>query len=568
MKVSLPLITVSAVAAVTLAACGSSSKHATAPRPEGGTYVHAAAGHRSGIVLYVGRWPGLHHTYRTIQAAVNAAHPGDRILIAAGDYHESPDFSVGVRVTTPDIVIEGVDRNAVIVDGTKPDAPSPCDPDPRFQNLGPIIHQANGVLLNGRNGIVIARVSGVTVENLTVCNFVGTASANEFGNELWFNGGAGTGRTGLGAYHVANVTATSTYIPTVSHQGPQPPPMAAYAGVLISNAVGPGQLINSFASNMADSGFHIAGCPDCNAAFDHDTALHNVIGFSATDAGGRLILKNSLFEHNGAGVNLASENNEDAPPPQDGTCPSGVSGPESIAPSICTVIEHNTVRANNNADVSPEAAQVFLGAGIDIAGGRHDLVFSNDISDQGSYGIVTTIFVSAGSGGFPNADCQKGRVLTAGTCFYNASGNLIADNKLQQDGTFANPTNGDLAEATVADSAPNCYRGNTDRSRRPTSVPASLQAAQTCPSGDNLFGVVGVQVLCAVRAFGDCHGGNGNAVLSRLAALSQLLHTNFDASAVRDTRAIYPSPGHYTAPRPSSQASLHLGDGSRHTASR
>lgn len=516
-------------------------------------------GGRSGHMLHVGRWPGLHHTYRTIQAAVNAAHPGDRILIAAGDYHESPNSGVGVRVTTPDIVIEGVDRNTVIVDGTKPGAPSPCDPEAWFQNFGPVIKRANGRLLNGRNGIVIDHASGVTVENLTVCNFVGTGSANEFGNELWFNGGAGTGATGLGAYHVADVTTTSTYIPASAGSQQVPIVMAAYAGVLISNAAGPGKVIDSFASNMADSGFHIAGCPDCNAAFDHDTANHNVIGFSATDAGGRLFLESSLFEHNGAGVNLASENNEDAPPPQDGACPPGVSGPEPIAPRICTVIEHNTVEANNNADVSPEAAQVFLGAGIDIAGGKHDLVFKNDVSGQGSYGIVTTIFVNAHSGGFPNADCQGGRVLTAGVCFFNASGNLIAGNTLHHDGTFANPTNGDLADATVTGAAPNCYRGNADRSGRPTTAPPGLQVAHVCATqrGADLFGVLGVEVACAVRAFGSCNGGNGNRVLSSLATLSHPLHTSFHASAVRNTRAIYPSPGHYVAPRPAPQPSLH-----------
>ena len=508
-------------------------------------------------MLHVGQWPGLHGTYRTIQAAVNAAHPGDRILIAAGDYHESPGSGAGIRVTTPDIVIEGVDRNTVIVDGTKPGAPSPCDPEPGFQDFGPVINQASGRQLNGRNGIVIDHVSGVTVENLTVCNFVGTDHLNEYGNELWFNGGAGTGRTGLGAYHVADITATSTYI--AASAGPQQGPtgMAARTGVLISNAAGPGNVINSFASNMADSGFHIAGCPDCNATFDRDTADHNVIGFSATDAGGRLLLKNSLFEHNGAGVNLASENNEDAPPPQDGACPPGVSGPEPIAPRICTVIEHNTVAANNNADVSPKPSSVFLGAGIDIAGGQHDLVFNNDVSGQGSYGIVTSPEVNSRDR-FPNAHCQGGRFFPALGCAWSGSGNVIAENALRHNGTFDNPTNGDLADVTVPGSAPNCYRGNTDRSGRLTSAPHGQQAAHGCaaPRGGTLFGVLGVEVLCAARVFGDCHGGTGNAALSPLAALSHLLRTSFDAAAVLNTRAIYPTPGNYVAPRPAPQPSL------------
>jgi hypothetical protein len=262
------------------------------------------------------------------------------------------------------------------------------------------------------------------------------------------------------------------------------------------------------------------------------------------------LLNTRSFEHNGAGINLASENNEDSPPPQDGACPSGVSGPVQIAPDICTVIEDNTVKANNNADVSRDAAQVFLGAGIDIAGGKRDLALENDVFDQGSYGIVTTVFVNARSGGFPNARCQRGRTLPAGGCFFNASGDVIAANTLHHNGIFANPTNGDLADATVAENAPNCYRGNTDRS--------ALPPAQRCAvaHGNAFFGVLGMQVLCAVRAFGDC-GGNGNAALSPLSDLSHALHIPFDASTVRNTRAVYPPPGNYIAPRPAPQASLH-----------
>ena len=402
-----------------------------------------------------------------------------------------------------------------------------------------------------------------------MCNFVGISQEDKFGNELWFDGGAGTGKTGLGHYRVADVTATSTYIPMapIAQQAPPPVPMVARTGVLISNAAGPGRAIHSFASNIADAGFHIAGCPDCNAMFDHDTAKHNVIGLSATDAGGRLLLEHSVFEHNGDGVNLASENNEDAPPPQDGACPSGVAGPEPIAPGICTVIEHNTIGANNNTDVSPDTVEEpegFLGVGIDISGGQPDLVFKNHVSDQGSYSILTTVYVNALTTGrpgprFPNADCQAGRFLLPGACFFNASGNLIADNALGHDGTFANPTSGDLADATVADTASNCYRGNTHRSGRPTTAPHGLQAGQACAArrGATLVGVLGVQVACAARAFGGCHWGTGNAVLSSLATLSHLLHIPFDASTVRNTRAIYPSPGRYVAPRPASQPSLH-----------
>ncbi len=66
--------------------------------------------HAPGAILQV---PG---NFPTIQAAVNAAKPGDLVMIsprtgADSMYHES------VTVKTPDITLRGQDRNAVILDG-------------------------------------------------------------------------------------------------------------------------------------------------------------------------------------------------------------------------------------------------------------------------------------------------------------------------------------------------------------------------------------------------------------------------------------------------------------------
>jgi plastocyanin len=74
--------------------------------------------------------------YPTIQSAVDAADPGDMVMIGNGIYAEE------VTVTTPSLILRGEDRNKVIIDG-------------EFQRP---------------NGIKILEADGVVVENLTVRN--------------------------------------------------------------------------------------------------------------------------------------------------------------------------------------------------------------------------------------------------------------------------------------------------------------------------------------------------------------------------------------------------------------
>ena len=91
---------------------------------------------------------------------------------------ESQGAVAGVLITTPDIHLRGMDRNTVIVDGDKAGAPESCDPDAGWQDFG---ITANGTPYGGtgttavnkpfgRNGIVVFKDNGVSIENLTVCN--------------------------------------------------------------------------------------------------------------------------------------------------------------------------------------------------------------------------------------------------------------------------------------------------------------------------------------------------------------------------------------------------------------
>jgi pectin methylesterase-like acyl-CoA thioesterase len=139
-------------------------------------------------VLRVGTYHGVGGQYTSIQAAVDAAKPGDWILIAPGDYKTSsfsapkgaPNSPAGVLITKPRIHLRGMNRNTVVVDGTKPGSPR-CSKSEEAQNFGP--NAKKGTL--GLNGIMVWKADNVWVQNLTVCNFLG--GSGEAGNEVWWN---------------------------------------------------------------------------------------------------------------------------------------------------------------------------------------------------------------------------------------------------------------------------------------------------------------------------------------------------------------------------------------------
>ncbi|QIA27667.1 hypothetical protein DYI95_009215 [Thermaerobacter sp. PB12/4term] len=91
---------------------------------------------------------GPYHTlrvpedYPTIQAAVDAAEPGDLILVGPGVYREE------VVVTKPHLTLRGLDRNRVIIDGE--------------------FKRANGIKVLGADDVV--------VENMTAATTCSTAS--------------------------------------------------------------------------------------------------------------------------------------------------------------------------------------------------------------------------------------------------------------------------------------------------------------------------------------------------------------------------------------------------------
>ena len=257
----------------------------------GGVPIAHAAPLTPGAVLLVGSYQGIPGQYSSIQAAIDAARSGDWVLIGPGDYHETgnrvPPGAVGddtagaaVLVTKPSIWIRGMDRNGVVLDGTKPGAPR-CSSAPPDQDLGP---PGPSGAPTGRNGLIVFKASGVSVENLTACNFL--SGSNTPGDQIWFDGGGSGGTTNIRSWRGAFLSATSSYFAGENQ------PLAQY-GLYASNTSGPGLFTQVYANNMGDAAFYIGACPDCNTILDHAHGQNSAEGYSGTNSGGRLVIESS-----------------------------------------------------------------------------------------------------------------------------------------------------------------------------------------------------------------------------------------------------------------------------------
>ncbi len=458
---------------------------------------------RVGKVLLVGTYKGRPGQFSSIQAAVDAARPGDWILVAPGDYHEGanepgPDSTQandgdfgGVLVQTNNLHIRGMDRSSVIVDGTKPGAPA-CSSAPGDQNFG-----ANAA---GRNGIVVFKANGVTVENLTACNFLaGTGSS---GNQIWWNGGAESGKIGLHGFQGNYLTATSTYYGGES--------TASTYGIFASNT-SVGSWDQVYASNMNDSGMYVGACKQvCDMLINHAWMEYSALGYSGTNSGGPFVIENSQFDNNKDGLDTNTQIDGDPPAPQNGSCPHGGISPITHTNS-CWVFIHNYSHDNNNPNV-PAAGSANsgpTGTGMTVSGGHNDTVMDNTFADNGAWG---TLFVPYPDSGPPSLGqvCSKvtGTEIPGLGCVFDPENDALLHNKYVNNGFFSNPSNSDFGQITLEAHEPqNCYARN---SAPDGSAPANLEQTQhTCgalTTAANTGGPLLAQVLCDT-GFGSCPPG-------------------------------------------------------------
>jgi hypothetical protein len=414
-------------------------------------------------VLLVGTYDGVRGQYRTIQAAVNAAQPGDWILVAPGDYKTTsssapagaPDSPAGVLVDKAGLWIRGMNRNTVVVDGTKsgPECSSRAS-----DQAGPL------------NGIMVWKADDVWVQNLTVCNFL--AGAGDTGNEIWWNGGANSAKIGGWGFGGDYLTATSTY-----YGGEK---TAAQYGIFSSDWSG-GTWDNTYASNFNDSGYYIGACQNqCDQVVDHAWAEYNALGYSGSNSGGNLVVENSQFDNNEDGFDTNSQNG-DNPPPQDGTCPNNGISPITHTHS-CWVFMDNWVHDNNNPNVpaAGSAAAGPVGTGMSLSGARNDTVMNNVFENNGAWGTILVPYPDSGP------PCTGG-TSTPVACLYDEWGDAVIGNTYEHNGFFGNPTNGDIGAGNLEPGPTDCFGGNVEYGGgAPTTSPPEAQSLYPACTGQTV----------------------------------------------------------------------------------
>ncbi|HVL82267.1 MAG TPA: right-handed parallel beta-helix repeat-containing protein [Actinomycetota bacterium] len=337
-----------------------------------GASAASASGANIRCVDDVGSYAGRCTTgHDSIQAAVNAAEPGDLVLIGPGTYSEE----VVVGAGKDGITIRGTDRNDVHLEGD-----SQTD---RY-----------GFLITAR---------GVEVANMTASGFTHTAF-------FW---------TGTAGYHGRYLTAYNNGI----------------YGVYALGSSGPGLFEKSYASGNPDAGFYIGECNPCDATIRDVDSVNNGLGYSGTNASGNLVIEDSRWIANGAGI---LPNTLDS---------------EKLPPQCCIVIRNNLIQGSgSNPDVPLRGINAAaFGMGIGLAGSMYTLVHGNQVFDSNRYGIVVFPFPHE----TPNV--------------YRAAGNRVERNTVADSGFY------DLSLAAGSGDW-NCFGGNTFA----TSDPPRIETLYGC----------------------------------------------------------------------------------------
>ena len=330
-------------------------------------------------------------------------------------------YNEAVQVTTNNIVIRGLDRNTTILDGN----------------------------FELDNGVRVVGAEGVAVENLTAMNY----TKNGF---FW------TGSTG---YRGSYLTAWRN----------------GDYGVYAFDSVG-GLFENSYGAGSPDAGIYIGQCYPCDAVVNGFVAEFNGLGYSGTNSGGNLLIVNSVFRHNRAGIVPNSGSYELCYPERD------------------TTIVGNLVYDNNNGETPAiDVAILAMGNGILSAGGIGNVIERNRVWDHNRTGIGLVPYLEEDPNDqMPTSDqwetpCSESKKATPvqpdGPLLWDSQMNVVRDNVVENSGEA------DLAVASAEALGDlwklgNCFEGNTAATTAPTNLLAlspcsgSLDSAGDWVTGD------------------------------------------------------------------------------------
>lgn len=288
-------------------------------------------------------------------------------------------YNEAVTITKRDLVVRGLDRDETILDG-------------------------EFTLDNGFK--VLA--DGVAIENITARNY----AVNGF---FWI---------GVTGYRGSYLTAIRN----------------GDYGIYAFDST-KGQFDHSYASGSPDAGFYIGQCFPCDAVITDVVAEWNGLGYSGTNAGGNLLIVNSTWRDNRAGI-----------VPNSGTG-------EKLAPERQTTIVGNRVYANNNAATSAiDIAVIATGNGIVVGGGNENVVERNLVYDHDIAGIAVIPLpekvLNPDNPAAENFDARDNEIRA----------NVLSDNRsadLVLVSTIDDPT----------DAGGNCFSGNDYATSLPLQIP-------------------------------------------------------------------------------------------------
>jgi Right handed beta helix region/WD40-like Beta Propeller Repeat len=279
---------------------------------------------------------------------------------------------VVIPETKPGITIRGVDRNTVVFDG---------------QDI--------------RHTAIEVEADGVALENMTAHSYVE--------NGFYWDGVEGYAGRYLTVWNVG-----------------------LYAIYAIESRAG--VMEHSYVSGAADAAFYVGECYPCDAVLRNLTAVLSAVGYSGTNAGGNLVVEDSLFDRNAVGILPNSYDVALEPPPQ-----------RKATFRRNVVRDTNTVPTPRNTPLGG-----FAGIGIGIAGGVGNAVDANEVTGSTGYGIAVFATVDRTTNWVP-------------------SGNRVTANRVSGSGS---------ADIALADgSGPeNCFEANEAGSVLPAELASGCSA--------------------------------------------------------------------------------------------